>query len=236
MMLLIKLVLAHMVGDFMLQSNRWVRAKEERKLKAWQLYVHALVHGGLIMILVWDKAFLPWAALISLAHLIIDGTKLVLQEERTRRTWFFIDQLAHVVSLYLIFCWYQGYTEFDTSLLNEKNFLLATVVIFLTKPCSYIIKTVIAKWSPHNGTEAVESLENAGMYIGILERLFVFVSMITNNWEAIGFLLTAKSVFRFGDLKEANDRKLTEYILIGTLLSFGIAILAGMVYSASITK
>jgi hypothetical protein len=30
-------------------------------------------------------------------------------------------------------------------------------------------------------------------------------------------------------LKEAKDRKLTEYILIGTLLSFGIAMATGMV-------
>ena len=31
-----------------------------------------------------------------------------------------------------------------------------------------------------------------------------------------------------GDLKESKDRKLTEYILIGTLLSFGIAILTAI--------
>jgi hypothetical protein len=62
----------------------------------------------------------------------------------------------------------------------------------------------------------------------MLERLFVFTFVITGNWEAIGFLLAAKSVFRFGDLKESKDRKLTEYILIGTLLSFGIAILIGV--------
>ncbi len=52
-----------------------------------------------------------------------------------------------------------------------------------------------------------ESLKNAGRYICILERLFVF---------------------RFGDLKESKDRKLTEYILIGTLLSFGLAMAAGV--------
>ena len=62
----------------------------------------------------------------------------------------------------------------------------------------------------------------------MLERLFVFIFVITGNWEGIGFLLAAKSVFRFGDLKESKDRKLTEYILIGTLLSFGIAIATGM--------
>ncbi len=74
----------------------------------------------------------------------------------------------------------------------------------------------------------MDSLENAGKYIGILERLFVYLFIISNHWEAIGFLLAAKSVFRFGDIKESRQRKMTEYILIGTLLSFGLAILVGM--------
>ena len=74
------------------------------------------------------------------------------------------------------------------------------------------------------------SLQSAGKYIGILERLLVFVFMIHNEWQAVGFLIAAKSVFRFGNLQEARDRKLTEYILIGTLLSFGIAILTGMYF------
>jgi hypothetical protein len=47
----------------------------------------------------------------------------------------------------------------------------------------------------------------------------------------VGFLITAKSVFRFGNLKESKDRQLTEYILIGTLLSFGIAIITGIIYT-----
>lgn len=73
-----------------------------------------------------------------------------------------------------------------------------------------------------------ESLNNAGKYIGMLERIFVFTFVVSGNWEGIGFLLAAKSVFRFGDLRESKDRKLTEYILIGTLLSFGIAIATGI--------
>jgi hypothetical protein len=56
----------------------------------------------------------------------------------------------------------------------------------------------------------------------------VFTFVLTNHWEAIGFLIAAKSIFRFGDLKDAKDLKLTEYVLIGTLLSFGIAIATGM--------
>lgn len=80
------------------------------------------------------------------------------------------------------------------------------------------------------------SLPNAGKYIGILERVLVFIFVVTGHWEGIGFLVAAKSVFRFGDLKDSRDRKLTEYILIGTLLSFGIALVVGVIVVALTAK
>jgi hypothetical protein len=116
------------------------------------------------------------------------------------------------------------------SLFNEIDILLITLIVFLTFPGAIFIKMFIAKWSPGKGDQKDESLMEAGKYIGILERLFVFAFVILGHWEAIGFLLAAKSIFRFGDLKESKDRKLTEYMLIGTLISFGIAILAGLSY------
>lgn len=86
----------------------------------------------------------------------------------------------------------------------------------------------MSSWSKALNKSNNDSLSNAGKYIGMLERIFVFIFVVTGNWDGIGFLLAAKSVFRFGDLKESKDRKLTEYILIGTFLSFGIAIVVGM--------
>ena len=87
----------------------------------------------------------------------------------------------------------------------------------------------MGKWSLLEDVNT-DSLPSAGKTIGILERLFVFTFIVLGQWSAIGFLLAAKSVFRFSDLSRAKDRKLTEYILIGTLLSFGLAVLIGLAY------
>jgi hypothetical protein len=73
------------------------------------------------------------------------------------------------------------------------------------------------------------SLENAGQLIGMIERVLVLVFIFVGQWEGVGFLLAAKSVFRFGDLKDARDTKLTEYVLIGSLLSFGMAIITSLI-------
>jgi hypothetical protein len=75
----------------------------------------------------------------------------------------------------------------------------------------------------------MESLQNAGKWIGVLERLLVLTFVLVDQWAAIGFLLAAKSVFRFGDLKNDRDRMKTEYILIGTLLSFTFTIGIGII-------
>jgi len=105
-------------------------------------------------------------------------------------------------------------------------------LLFLSIICLTFVTSIIIKKTVEFFNYSIESsgLKDAGKYIGILERLFVFFFVITNFWEGIGFLLAAKSIFRFGDLKEKNDVKLTEYILIGTLLSFGLAIVMGKVY------
>ncbi|EPR73592.1 hypothetical protein ADIWIN_1622 [Winogradskyella psychrotolerans RS-3] len=92
------------------------------------------------------------------------------------------------------------------------------------------MKTIFSKWNISKLTKDNESLKDAGNYIGVLERLLVFVFVVLGHWEAVGFLITAKSVFRFGDLTASKERKLTEYILIGTLISFGIAIITSLLY------
>ncbi len=231
MIVLLKLLIAHLTGDFLLQPEKWVKAKETKKLGAWQLYIHALLHGLLALLLMWDLNFWSWALVIAFVHLIIDSFKILVQTNKTKRLLFFIDQLLHFISIYAIWLWYEG-EYFSFSFLKDGKFLLlVALVLFLTRPVSFGVRIFISKWTPDTeaGDDTV-SLQSAGQYIGILERLLVFVFMIANEWQAIGFLLAAKSVFRFGNLQEAKDRKLTEYILIGTLLSFGIAILTGMGY------
>jgi hypothetical protein len=122
---------------------------------------------------------------------------------------------------------YEPY-QIDYNLIySHKTLYLVLALISITSISSVIMKMIMSQWRVEGDNE---SLENAGKYIGILERLFVFGFIALNQWQAIGLLIAAKSVFRFSDLSKAKDRKLTEYILIGTLLSFGIAIFIGVLY------
>lgn len=64
--------------------------------------------------------------------------------------------------------------------------------------------------------------DNNGAIIGFLERIIIVILISVNQYSAIGFILTAKSVARYNKISE--DAKFGEYYLIGTLYSTLFAI------------
>ncbi|WP_343614298.1 DUF3307 domain-containing protein [Flavobacterium sp.] len=232
MILFIKLLLAHLLGDFIWQPNSWVAHKEAHKHKSIYLYLHILLHGILAAVLAGEISFIPYAVLIAVTHGIIDLIKLHFQKNKNKRTWFVVDQIAHLLILIGITLLYEN-ENIDFLWFDNRFWILLTGILLVTKPASIFIKTIISIWSPESqNSHQDNSLASAGNYIGILERLLTVCFILTGHFEAIGFLLAAKSIFRFGDLKEAKDRKLTEYVMIGTLISFGIAIITGLILQA----
>ncbi|WP_300603443.1 DUF3307 domain-containing protein [Niabella sp.] len=233
MTLLLQLLLAHLLGDFVLQPSRWVEEKERKTYKSAKLYLHVLIHFALILLITMDLRYLPLAALIAGSHLLIDLAKLQLQTAKNRKTFFILDQVLHLAVIVWAAWWMEPFTIHLTT--SQANALLITTtgLVLLTTPVSVIIKLILSKWAPATEirTDIIEtkSLQHAGMMIGYIERILVLIFILNLQWVAIGFLVTAKSVFRFSDLKVGQDRKLTEYILIGTLLSFGIAIVIGVI-------
>lgn len=229
MIILIKLILAHFIGDFLLQPTAWVKDKGVKKAKSRYLYAHILIHGLIVLLLLWDFNYWLLALLLMISHGAIDVIKLYVQKESSKSNWFIIDQILHIMSIVgLWIFFFKPDINLNPILSSSEIWIYASAILFITVVSGIVMKELMYSWSKTLGDNNNESLSNAGKYIGMLERIFVFVFVITGNWEGIGFLLAAKSVFRFGDLKESNDRKLTEYILIGTLLSFGIAIGVGM--------
>lgn len=228
-LLTIKLLIAHIMGDFVLQPDRWVAGKKAYRHRSKYFYLHGLIHlVSLLVVLQFDFSYWPYITLIVVSHLVIDWIKLNLENKINVRVLFTADQLAHLIVIGIVVYIVHPF-RLDFEKLYSAEWLLTTLAILLTSYVSAILmKILLSRWSVEDSSD--DSLKNAGKYIGILERLFVFAFIVLNQWSAIGLLITAKSVFRFSDLSRAKDRKLTEYILIGTLTSFGLAFLIGLVY------
>jgi len=65
---------------------------------------------------------------------------------------------------------------------------------------------------------------NAGRFIGVLERLLVYLAVLQGQYMAIDLILAAKGFARF---KELDERDFAEYVLIGTLLLVTSAVTVG---------
>ncbi len=236
----LKLIVAHLLGDFVLQTNKWVAQKEQKSWRSPLLYVHAVLHGLLAWAVVWQFSFWPYAIAIGVSHFTIDLLKIGLGRKwpQHSKLWFMADQLLHLLVLGAATVLYGKVAVWQQ--LQDVNlpWQYIAAYLFVTKPASVVIRVLISHWKPsplvHFASQSANeiatktTLADAGQWIGMIERLLVLTFILTKHWEAIGFLLAAKSVFRFGDLRGKHDMQLTEYILIGTLMSFGLAILTGI--------
>jgi hypothetical protein len=225
-MILAKLVLAHIIGDFFLQPKSWVESKTRKKWLSPYLYVHGFIHFALIIAVFWDFSVWDAALTVAAAHALIDGVKLQFQKPTNAGRWFAADQVLHLLTLMAV--WYLFWGN-GLELPDENFWIVIAGLLLVTFPASTMVQRTMSRWADEIETENEGSLEGAGQYIGILERLLIYIAIIGGHPQIIGFLLAAKSVFRFGDLTRSKDRKLTEYILTGTLLSFLVAIVAGMI-------
>lgn len=234
--LLIALLLAHIMGDFVLQPDKWVKDKEAKKIRSRYLLLHVLLHIGLMLVLTGFQ-FKYWLGilLIAISHYLLDLLKLYWDKNK-KISSFFIDQILHIVVILLtVWAYFPNFQLPWNKLFEPRLQLLASAILTATFVTAILIKVILQKWSLRliktDKSAADATTNKAGLYIGILERFFIFYFVTISFWGGIGFLFTAKSIFRFNDLSRENDRNYTEYIIIGTLISFASATCVGLVYN-----
>ena len=182
------------------------------------------------MIALWDLSLWYVVVIIMITHYLIDLGKLYGTNKKNKRWLYLADQVAHISVIIAIWIFHdQSFTAMNWEL-PARFWAFVLCLLFLTTPVSFGLKIFFTRWKLNPKSAGINSLKNAGNWIGIIERLLVFVFIVVGQFGAVGFLLAAKSVFRFGDLNRESNMKLTEYVLIGTLLSFGIAILTGLAF------
>ena len=222
--LLILQLLAHLVSDFYLQTEKSCKSKADNAFKSRHLYIHALITFACAWLFSLTVGYWWAALLIAALHLIIDGLKSVCKNLKGA---FFIDQLLHVAVIVAAVMLFNKVSTIalPTWLPETKVLLWIVAFVFCLRPANFFIQNIFkeAKISiPDSGKE--QSLPNAGRVIGNVERMLTLVFVMLGQYEAIGFLLAAKSLLRFRE----TDTVKSEYVLVGTLLSFGIAILIGV--------
>ena len=215
------LVLAHLIADFALQTSKSCKHKRDKKWGSAYHYSHAVIVIALAWLASWDWAFLWCALAIGATHFVIDIWKSYREDNVI---WFIVDQLLHaavIAGLAWIWCSMNDWSmPFE---IPAKYVALAIAILVCWKPANIFIKLTLKHYSV-NMPEEKSSGFNAGSLIGDIERWLILVFVLLQRYDAIGLLIAAKSIIRFGD-KETTK---TEYVLAGTLMSIFIAVLAGV--------
>jgi hypothetical protein len=220
--ILLKLILSHILTDFFLQPNAWIKDKQQHKAKSKYLYLHGAIAGILTFVFTSEWTI---SAFILITHILIDLWKLY---QNDGLKYFLIDQFLHFIMLIISWLWLiDGFQKVFPTIqkVAELNANWAIIIAYLlcTTPLSFLIEKATKQWQ--NEISKEETLLNAGKWIGIAERILTLTFVLIDKFEPIGFLLAAKSILRF---KETDSKK-SEYVLIGTLLSFGFSVLIGLI-------
>lgn len=218
------LLFAHTCADFLLQSNAMAEAKQARR--PGPLLLH-----GLIVLATASLALAPatpdgpvMLALLALAvaHVLIDLAKSFAPA--TSLSAFLVDQAAHGVTLVAL-AWLMP-DLFAQSLWAGADWLpgvmiLITGLVVATQAGGYAIGMLVR---PFGRAFRAEGLPRGGQLIGQLERGLIFLLIVSGQPGSVGFLIAAKSILRFDASK--RKQKVAEYVIIGTLASFGWALVS----------
>lgn len=259
--LLVPLLAAHLLADFVFQTDRMAAGKER-----WgPLLGHVTVVAISSWALIGHVGAVQLVVLVSLFHLLIDMAKTALERltlpdrvadaseltsgfwsRNGRPTLFLGDQALHMVSL-IAAVWVAASVPFLSAPPPDAGLWATTFgslyLRFLVLVCGWVVATTgagyffahfLARFETQLEPDQRGGLSKGGYWIGVTERSLIYLFILVGEPTGIGFLAAAKSVFRIGELRDAKDRKLAEYILIGTLLSFAAAMVVGLATRAAL--
>lgn len=222
---LAKLVLAHLLTDFIFQPTKWVVSRNTKHFLSSHLYWHGIVTAFVALLLLGINYWLV-VFIVSVTHTLIDGWKSYRVDTAK---YFLIDQALHL--LVILACWYFTFQQNihlknAWNIINTKNaWIIATAFVFVSQPAAILIGQITKRWRVQ--IQDGDSLGNAGKWIGVIERIIILTLVLHHQYASVGLLLTAKSLLRFNEPNRQEVK--TEYLLIGTLISFGLAALTGII-------
>jgi hypothetical protein len=222
---LIKLILAHLLTDFVFQPTSWIESRNKKHFRSVHLYIHGLVTALVALLFIGLQYWLV-VLTILITHILIDGWKSY-QPNETK--YFLIDQCLHLIVIlacwYFVFLYPEDIVAAWEVITAKDSLIMITAYVFVSFPAGILIGQLTRKWREQ--IVDASALGNAGKWIGIIERIIILTLVFNHQYAAIGLLITAKSLLRFSEANRAEIK--TEYLLIGTLISITIAILTGLV-------
>lgn len=219
--LFLMLLTAHLLSDFVLDPYKTVKEGERYERSLIKHSVIAVVATFIVTVSVNPFIYV----LVFVSHLFIDKRKLSNSGYSIKA--LIINQAFHVLAILFIAALFANTAlSFAAGLIPlYRSILIAAIgLILCVSTGAVLIEKITSPFAKELDQDTSGGLTNGGKLIGQLERAMVYALVLFGHPGAIGFLFAAKSILRFGEIKEPAQRKQAEYIIIGTFASFGWAI------------
>ncbi|HET7313922.1 DUF3307 domain-containing protein [Salinisphaera sp.] len=258
---LVALVFAHVLADFLFQTRGLVVAKHRPTIFALHIGCVAITAAlalGAASLGAWAAV-----ALVAGSHGIIDACKIhprvaawAAMTPFGSLRLFAIDQVAHLTFVAIAaVLWPHAFSAGlwpillggSSAQFLSIGFALAGGFWLATRAGDLMLAQLMLGF--HSARAAGEDrvagedratsedktgspqLPGAGAWIGWLERTLVFLFVLLGQFNAIGFVIAAKSILRF---RYTREPRVSEIVIIGTLASFGWAIIVALLVHAAL--
>ena len=200
--LFFNLIVAHILGDFYLQWGSSCKNKVLYSVKGKDLWLHSLLIGILSWGAIWD--YRGWWLHIAVI-VVFANVWLVANNDWQQFGWLQEIAVSHP--------------------LRAKTIV---AMLLALKPANILILLILGACrvtiTPTDNDD--HGNFHSGELIGWLERGLMLLFVVMSQYEAIGFLIAAKSILRFNEASSGSEK--SEYVLTGTLLSLATALALGI--------
>jgi hypothetical protein len=176
------LLLAHLIGDFVLQTDWMVRRRDN----LWVLSLHAGIHFVLMFLFVgaFRSVLWPYLLLLAAMHLGQDRIKNNLTNKRPDliRISFIIDQVLHLLAILILVWWLEGMGNPLFILEKPVWAILAVTYLFVTYVW-FISERVLN----HTNMGYLQSINNSKISRMLIRTGFVSLFLLIQIWGAAAF-------------------------------------------------
>ena len=146
--ILFRLIIAHLLADFVFQTNRIASGKEKGLRSSW-FWIHMVIVGITTYVLLLEWRGWKTALTLVFLHGLIDWIKIKIKS--TNVGVFVGDQLLHIASIFLVWCLFYevpvAWLEpFILALGYPENLLIVIGFLTVTWPMSYLIGGLTRSW------------------------------------------------------------------------------------------
>jgi Protein of unknown function (DUF3307) len=230
------LLLGHVLGEF---NIRELISNRSKRMNLVRIMIHSFIYMAVMLFFISVYGsfihILGFSILFFMTHLMLESIIYCLshsmdayKKSKWELYFFLFTQIIYIGLLIAV--WYRlpNVNEMGSQLVEwvnahdvERIVVIVLTYAFVLSPTAHLIKLVLSFYFPSEELGA-QNLANTGALIGKLERVIILTLGLMQLYTSIAFVFTAKSLARF---KQLEDRQFAEKYLIGTLLSFWVAIM-----------